>query len=394
MRKNTLFLLLNIFIVSAHVYAQSGLDSVLSQISRNNKNIIAAKQLLEAEKLKFKTGISLYDPTVEYDYMKGTPSSAGNQHEWNVNQSFDFPTAYVKKKNLSESQAEQSDIRVKALVQDILFKAKSICIEIVYREKMQTLLNDYAERSEQLQSDFQKKLDMGDGNVLDLNKARMMHFEVSKDLAENSISLLQLNQRLTELNGGAAIFFSDTMYVNEPPIEKFEQLEKQYEESDPIRRILEKEMQITKLEVEVARSMRLPKFEVGYHYQGILGADFSGIHTGLSLPLWEDRNKVKYRKAQNQYSELELQAHRNEHFHEIKNLYDKYISLRTMLTEYRDVMSNSNNSALLSKALTLGHISSIEYFLEMTLFRTSMKSYLELEMDYHLTLAKLYKYQL
>jgi outer membrane protein, heavy metal efflux system len=44
--------------------------------------------------------------------------------------------------------------------------------------------------------------------------------------------------------------------------------------------------------VEVSKALNLPKFETGYHYQAMLGQRFNGLHLGLTIPLWENKNKV------------------------------------------------------------------------------------------------------
>ncbi len=394
MKKN--FIIIKLFVV-AYVFtanAQSNIDTVLSSISKNNKTILANTQYWEAQKLEYKTGLTPNNPTVEYDYLFGNSVGAGNQTDLTVTQSFDFPTAYVKKKQLSEQKITQAEFQLTSARQNILLEAKNVCLELVYRNKLQIQLLERKQNTEKLFKDFQTKLEKGEGNILDVNKAQLQLIEIKKEFQENISHINQLNQKLTELNGGVAIAFSDTIYPVLPAVPAFEQLEKEIEIRDPIRKFLEQEKLVTQKQVEVSKAMSLPKMETGYHYQGILGQTFQGVHLGVTIPLWGNKNIVKMQKAKSLYADLELQNHINEHFFEIKQLYEKYTNLKIILEQYQTVFSTLNNTALLNKSLSLGQISSIEYFMELSYYYNAYNNYLETEKEYYEVIAELYKYQL
>ena len=74
-------------------YGQTTVDSILKQVESGNKTINANKKYWIAKQLEYKTGLTPYDPSVEYDYMYGSPAGAGNQRDFSVTQRLDFPTA-------------------------------------------------------------------------------------------------------------------------------------------------------------------------------------------------------------------------------------------------------------------------------------------------------------
>lgn len=378
--------------ITIGLHAQS-VDAILAQIAQNNKTIKANIQYWEEQKVRYRTGISLYNPVLEYDFLAGTPAIGGNQHDFTVSQSFDFPTAYVKKSQLAKQQSAQAEHQLVATRQNVLIEAKNICLELVYRNKLALQLTNRRVAIEKLQKDFKVKLDKGDGNILDLNKATLQLIEIKKDLQENLSEISQLNQKLTSLNGGIEISLTDTLYPAYTQIPVFEQLESDYETQDPMRKILEQQKAVSQKQLEVAKSLWLPKMELGYHYQGILGQTYNGVHTGIVLPLWENKNAVKAQQAKLLFDDLELQDHKNEHFYEIKALYTKYINLINTLNEYEQIYK-VNNAALIDKALSLGQITTIEYFMEANFYYTSYSNYLQMEKELHETLALLYKYQL
>ena len=150
-----------LLLLSAKGNAQSATENVLSEIKKNNKTLIATTQYWEAQKLQYKTGLTPYNPTVEYDYLKGTPASTGNQEEFNVNQSFDFPSAYFKKNQLANQQTTQAEYKLTASRQDILLDAKKTCIQLIYHNKLQIRLVQQKQNIEKLFSAFKTKLEKG-----------------------------------------------------------------------------------------------------------------------------------------------------------------------------------------------------------------------------------------
>lgn len=391
--KNRLFLILAI-LTFGFGYSQSTIDKVLSEIAKNNKTIQANTQYWNSQKVQYKTGNSLYNPTVEYDYLKGSPANAGNQTDVVVTQSFDFPTVYGKKNELAKQLSTQADLQLKAANQELLLEAKKICIELVYRNKLQVPLTKRKEATEKWLAHFNKKLANGDGTILDVNKAKIQLLEIKKQFLENASFIAKLNEQLTSLNGGNALVLNDLAYFDVPVVADFETLKKEIETQDYIRKTLEQDKIIAQKQIDVSKAMALPKMEVGYHYQGILGQTYNGIHTGISLPLWESKNRVKLEKAKMTFTESALTNHTNEHYYEIKQMYGRYESLKSILEDYQKINQSVEPLPLLDKALAAGQISVLEYFVELNYYNESQNSYLELEKEYYDVVASLLKYKL
>ncbi|HET6243723.1 MAG: TolC family protein [Bacteroidetes bacterium] len=374
--------------------AQSNMDTLLYNIAENNLTIAANRQYLDAEKLHFKTGLSLYNPDINYDYMIGSPSTAGNQTDFTISQAFDFPTAYIKRKKVSELQIQNTEFQFIETQQNVLLEAKAICIELIYRNKLHLELLKRKENSENLLNYYKTRLKKGDGTVLEVNKVQLQGIEINKNFQQNLSFINQLNQKLTALNGGKQIVFTDTLYPLLPPIPGFEQLEDEIEKNDPKRKFLELEKLIGQKQLELSKALALPKMETGYHYQGILGQKFQGVHFGITIPIWENKNTVKTQQARLIFKELLVQEHRNEHYHEIKQLYENYKNLEITLKEYQTFFLTLNNTDLLNKALAFGQISTIEYFLELSYYNNSFDEYLKTEKEYHQVLVQLFKFRL
>lgn len=375
--------------------AQSYLESVLFDIAKNNKTLQSQSKYWDAQKLQFKTGTTLYDPAITYDFMRGVPYAiAGNQTDITITQRFDFPTVYGKKKDLAKAQSEQIDFSLTSLRQSILFESKKICFELIYRNKLHGKIYERKVKTEKFLSDFQTKLEKGEGNILDVNKAKIQLIEINKEYQSNISSINQLNQKLTELNGGYEIIFKDTIYPPNLPVPTFEELHSSIENIDPVRNFLEQKVLIAQKDIEVTKALTLPTFEAGLHHQSILGQRFYGGKLGVSIPLWENRYRVRYKQAELTFAETQVTQHKNEHYFELKQAYEKYINLQKTLEEYRSVLNNSTAIRLLDKALAFGEITTIQYFLEVNYFYVATNNFLLAEKEYNDALAELFRYQL
>jgi cobalt-zinc-cadmium efflux system outer membrane protein len=383
-----------VFLSFGTITAQSTIDKALGEIAKNNKTIQANTEYWNAQKVQYKTGNSLYNPSVEYDFLKGSPANAGDQTDIVVTQSFDFPTAYGKKNQLAKELTNQADLVLKATNQALLFEAKKVCIELVYRNKLQLLLTKRKEATEKWLAHFKKKLEVGDGTILDVNKAEIQLLEIRKQFQENTSAITVLNEKLTSLNGGITLSLTDVTYYDIPVIADFDTLFSEIDATDYIKKSLEQEKVIAQKQIEVSKALALPKMEVGYHYQGILGQTYNGIHTGISLPLWESKNTVKLQKAKMTFAESALTDHTNEHYYENMQLYGRYESLKSILEDYQEINQSVAPIPLLDKALAAGQISVLEYFVELNYYNNSYNSFLEIEKEYYEVVTTLLKYQL
>jgi outer membrane protein, heavy metal efflux system len=375
-------------------FAQSDLDKVLKEVEVNNKSIQSNKKYWEARGAEFKTGLTPYDPQVEYDYLFGSPVGAGNQRDFSVTQRLDFPTTYKRKRELSNTQIAQTDLQQRVHKQDVLLQAKLVTFQIIYLNKKGAELSRRLANTQQLVADYQKRLEKGDVIILDVNKAKLQLLNINNEVALNSNEIRVATTRLTELNGGLPVQVSDTTYPATPIIPEFETLDSLIEASDPILKVYEQEKEIMKRQIAVQKSLNLPKIETGYHSQGILGQSYKGVHAGITIPLWENKNRLKAAQANLDYVTSNAQTHIVEHRLENKGYYDQLAVRLKSMQEYENLLASLNNTELLNKALRLGQITIIQYFYDQGFYFSAYDKYLQMEWEYQQAVARLYKFQL
>jgi len=135
--------------------------------------------------------------------------------------------------------------------------------------------------------------------------------------------------------------------------------------------------------------MNLPKFTAGYTSERIPGETFQGVSVGISIPLWENRNTLKHRKAQTIALQT-IQADTEQQYAvSMRSLYEKTRKLSNLLNDYKEVLASSNSEELLKKAFDKGQLSLVNYLLELSSFYDATDQYFETEREYQLFVVEL-----
>lgn len=109
----------------------------------------------------------------------------------------------------------------------------------------------------------------------------------------------------------------------------------------------------------------------------------------MSIPLWENKNKVKQAKATVKASERIVEDARMQYYNRLKNLYVQVSGLQNNVRQYNSVFEQNDNGDLLFKAYRNGEISLLNYLLEMEYYFVAYNKRLQAERDLELALAEL-----
>ena len=138
--------------------------------------------------------------------------------------------------------------------------------------------------------------------------------------------------------------------------------------------------------------MSLPKFQAGYMSEKVVGEQFQGVVLGISIPLWENKNTVKYAKAQSMALQSVETDRKIQFYNQLKALHNKAIGLQANVEGYREELLRFDNTDLLKKALDQGEISLIDYTLELSVYYESVNTLLFQELKLNKILAELKQY--
>jgi outer membrane protein TolC len=382
-----------ILVLSLSARAQNTIQEVLSSIEKNNPVLKANEQFFEAQNMGFKAQTNLSNP--EFEWEKSFSSGEGKPYEILVSQTFDFPTSYFYKNQLKKEQiANTNNYKAKSRL-DILLHAKLLCIELIYCNKQLTELKTRLSNVDQLNDLYQKRLEKGDATILEANKIKMLRLNTSNQLKMIESKTSNLTDDLIKLNGGKAIDLSLFEYPLMSINKEMKDLLTESLNADPQMKLLSVNEKIATKETSLAKTNSLPKFSVGYRY---LNSDITkqtnGMKLGLSIPLWENKSKVKRAKLLEQFSKEEYLIGKLELENKFLKLFRNFLSLDKSLKDYQGIFAEKRYDILLQKALNYNEISVIEYFTENIYYYESIDTYLEIEYEYYKTITELLKFQL
>lgn len=385
-------LIIIILMTSIGSSAQNTLDSVLARIERNNTTLSALRKNSEAEMLSNKTGIWPSNPEVEFNYLWGNPSAIGNRTDFAISQTFDFPTAYKYKSQISGYKNEQARLEYQKHRREILHHARLVCGSLTLQNALASEYKRRVSHASHIAEAYKKMLEKGEANILDFNKSRMYMLSISKELETIEIERSALQAELARLNGGMAIAFEDSVFDVPQTVPDFDEWYSRAEQNNPVLQWLKQELAISQKSRQLQVAQNLPKFSTGYMSEKVVGEQFQGITLGISIPLWENKNMIAWADAKAKaVGEFQKDA-KLQFYNEMKAQHNRFFELQQSISGYREEIAAYNNGNLILKALEAGEISLSEYFYELSFYYESIEKLLEMEHTLNKAWIELQKY--
>lgn len=366
---------------------------VLEQIERNSTTLDAYSKANEARKIGARTGLAPENPEVGFGYLPGT--HGGVRKDVEVSQSFDFPTLYSKRGKLADAQNVSSDWQLRSARMELLLTAEQYCIELVYNNALTALYSRQVANAKDIAEAYRKKLEQGYATQIEYNKAMLNLTNIENDLKTVNLERLHLQTQLTLMNGGNAVELSDTAYIESRTLpSNFASWTEEAVNANPAFAFLRQEVEVAKRGVGVSKAMGLPKLSVGYAGEFTPMEGWQGVKIGVSIPLWENRNRVKHAKAELAAAEQSESDARLRYAARLQYLFELANELSDNIKRYESVFSTNSNGELLYKALKGGELSLLDYLLELEYYFNSYEKLMQARRDLQLTLAELYAYKL
>jgi outer membrane protein TolC len=362
--------------------AQTSLKAVLDSITVNNLQIKASLLNRDAEVVLANTGLTPNDPQIDYGYFPGDNSVIGTKSTLNVTQSFYFPTVYSRKKTGANLSAGKSGEIHLVKIRQVIFQAASNFIELVYLNKYADELKKRVADAENAKTLAEKRLQAGDANQLELNKARMEALRWTNELRMTNTRIEEKWKILASMNGGKTFSFLNPEY----PLWQLLPVDTIYSmayRKDPFVKALGFDKKITENNVKLQNSLWIPQFKAGYGQETILDGTYRGIQAGISIPIWQNKNNVKYARLQQQSIESSFTAYLQQLKSAIEARHQVVSSLKSTVDEYGKVVESMNSQELLKKSLQSGNISILDYYRELSGWYETYDRYLVSTRDYY-----------
>lgn len=384
-----LFVSILLVAIAFPVWAQSAMEAVLNEIESNNTALHALREQTEARKLNNLTGIYLQDPEVEFNYLWGSPSRIGNRNDIRVTQTFDFPTVYGYRSKIAKLENSNAGLIYQSERINLLVLAKQTCVELVYYN---ALLKEFSGRlinARRIADAYKQRFEKGDADILEFNKAQLNLSVLSSDIQRIETERSSLLSELKALNGGKKIDLTESEMFSEPLPADFDDWYASVEKSSPVLQHLMGQMEVGQYQVKLNSALGLPRFSAGYMSERVGSEKFQGITMGVSVPLWENKNRVKQAEMQLRATGAVLEDTKIRIYGKLQSMYEQSRSLQLNVDGYLDALSTYSNEDLLRKALNGGEISLLTYLLELEYYYSTMDKLLEAKRDLGLSLAEL-----
>ncbi|MDR1680842.1 MAG: TolC family protein [Prevotellaceae bacterium] len=389
-RRRLLLLFLLVLWGSPTLHGQDGLVGVLQSIEQNNSTLKALREQADAQKAGNKTGIYLPGPEVAMDYFRGSPAAVGNRTDISVKQTFDIATVMNIKNRVADRQNEMLDWQFRAHRTAILQEAALAGIEIIYYNQLKMALAGRLHQAETLAAGYAKRLAAGDASILEYNKAQFNLAAVQGEIDRVEVERDAMIAELQRLNGGIALVPDDDTYgSNDSLPADFDVWFAEIAAGHPAIAYAQAEVALGKQNITLNKMQNWPAVSIGFVSENVVGQRYQGISFGLSVPLWENKNRVRQaavavRAAESRQADVGLQLHSR-----LRTAFFRAQGLRNIADDYRKARTSLSNTELLKKALDTGELSLLAYMVEMELYYTALQQTLTAERDYRKALIEL-----
>jgi len=375
--------------ICLNITVQAQIGQILQSIRQNNTTLNALREKAEADKIGNKTGIAPSNPEVEVGYLWGNPSDIGARKDLNVTQEFDFPLAYRYKSQLSKGMNKQVDLVFLQQEREILAEARAYCVELIYRNLVNKELSKRKAHAETLATSYEILFNQGEISIIEYNKTKLNLLNVDKELELNNVEMAALEAELKRMNNEQPLPAPADSYENYLLPTDFQIWIAEAKANNPMLLAAGQEIELSRKQEQLTRALNLPKLTTGYVSERIPGATQQGVMLGVSIPLWENKNTLKHRKAQTIAMQAIQEDTEQQYDIALRTRYDKARKLSALLGDYKQILQTSNNEELLSKAFEQGQLSLINYLLELSAYYETVDHYLDTEREYQQALNSL-----
>ena len=369
-------------------------EELLHEIEQNNIELKGFQAFIESQQLENKSTNNLPDPQLSGYYLPFGDNATGDYTEYQISQSFEFPSVYGARGKWNESKSQQLASAYSTKRQEVLLQAKSILIELVFLQKQKAIESERRTQSKQVYDQIQELFDKEQVGILDLNKAKIAWIQEQFKVQQIESEIQVQQAKLKTLNGGKPINGISSQIVLSSDIGTIENLWQEKLTADSRLQELKANEDASLQKIKLEKNKVLPDLALGYNYQGVSGNSFSGFYGGVSIPLWSNKNKIKAAEANYEYQQSNTKVITASLYAQFQEAYNRYELMLEKFNEYQTAMGNLNSEQLLFKAYQLGEYSFMDYYLELQFYRTAKDKMLQMEKELQLLQAQLLKHQL
>lgn len=386
---------IGVYLLVGKVFSQSRtVGEILNQIEQNNIELKAYQSFIDSKKLQNKSGNNLPDPQFSAYYLPFGEHPDNEYAEFEISQSFEFPTVYSARSKRNKLKVEKLQIAFIKKRQRILLKAKQCLIHLYMLQKQKSIEAERKKQSQKVYKQIQELFDKEQVGILDLNKAKVAWIQEQFIVDQLQTEIQNELSALQTLNGGQFLELSNLQLDASFQIQNIDTLWNEKLANDPTLLELKANEDVALQNIQLEKNKALPKLALGFNYQGVSNNNYSGVYGGVSIPLWNSKNKVKAAEVNYRYKQSTTQVAQQMFYTQLQQEYNQYLLLLNKYTEYQQTIAILESESLFFKAYSLGEYSFLEYYMEVQFYRNATDKMLQMEKQLQLLQAQLLIHQL
>ena len=383
------------FLISFGSLAQdTGINGILEGISQNNRKLKAYQSFIVSQNLSNKSENNLQDPQISAFYLPFGDHQTDDYYEYQISQQFEFPTVYGARSKRIEKQKELLELEYKTIRKEVLLDAKMKLLELQNLQTRTELEQKRVEQGKQVYDQMQRLFDAEQIGILEVNKAKVAWLQDQFGLEQLEIQIKNTLNELQKLNGGNPIKVDQVQLFDDWNLAEIQTLWEEKLSIDVEVQMLKARESLAEQQINLEKNKILPDLTIGYNYQGVNSNNYSGFLGGISIPLWNRKNKVKAAETNLEYTQANTGAETAELYTRFQQDYEQFQLLKRKYEEYQSTFKDLNSEELLFKAYDLGELSFLDYYREVQFYRQAYNRMLEMQKELFQLKAELLQHQL
>lgn len=232
-------------------------------------------------------------------------------------------------------------------------------------------------------------------SILDANKLKIERLNLTsvydKAVADYNQALLTL----AEYNNGISC---DELLSDLPTVlpsgnlRSLEDYLSEYRTQNPEVTYRRKLIEAKRLEANAIKKSNLPSFSLGAAHAKEDGERFTGLTAGISLPIFSGRGKRKVNQLETEALTLEMEQADIAGESAVKKDYDTARQLIRQISQYENILSETDYLGVASKAFNARYITVLDYINELNYYNGAVNSLADLRKELQVTLTRLERY--
>ncbi|WP_449436937.1 efflux RND transporter permease subunit [Pedobacter steynii] len=295
-------LLLMIMPQLSHAQTPITLQAAIDTALKNNMTVKNEKLKAQYQQAMIRTSVNI--PQTNVFAEAGQINSSYTDTKFGINQSFSFPTVYVRQNKLLYEDWKSSVLNVAVKAAQLKKEVSQVFYMIVYLQQKKNLLLQV----DSLYSGFYKKAELrlskGESNILEKTSAETLLTQIEMQLKQVEVDQ-QISQLQFQLLLNSTDSFKPSAEINSVASHELNLIDLG---AHPEIKVVLQEHQIAKAAIAVEKSKLLPELSLGYNNGSIrgIGADekfyagskrFSSVQLGVGIPIFTGYVKAKINSA-------------------------------------------------------------------------------------------------